>query len=86
MEQGQWKLQMQTCHNIILLEAFVMCVSCYHFEAGGQFEQQPAVFAQVVGREVEERRQEVCHGGVLLAALRQPLEQLRTLPKEISLK
>jgi len=58
----------------------------HHLEAGGQFEQQPAVFVQVASREVEERHQEVGHGGVLLAALRQPLEQLGALPEEISLE
>lgn len=36
--------------------------------------------------EVEERHQEVGHGGVLLAALRQLLKQLGTLPEEISVK
>lgn len=58
----------------------------YHFKACGQFEQQPAVFVHVASREVEERRQEVGHGGVLLAALRQLLQQLGTLPKEIPSK
>lgn len=56
----------------------------HHFKAGGQFEQQPAVFWKMLSREVEEGHQEVNHGDVVLAALRQPLKQLGTLPKEIA--
>ena len=40
----------------------------YHFEAGGQFEQQPTVFVNVASWEIEERHQEVGHGGVFLTA------------------
>lgn len=56
----------------------------HHFKAGGQFEQQPTVFWKMLSREVEEGHQEVHHGDAVLAALRQPLKQLGTLPKEIA--
>lgn len=75
--------------NLILSRRYKTCSGdltsiTHHFKAGGQFEQQPAVFWKVLSREVEEGHQEVDHGDVVLAALRQPLKQLGALPKEIA--
>lgn len=78
-----------SAENLILSLRYKSCSRhitsiTHHFKAGGQFEQQPAVFWKMLSREVEEGHQEVNHRDVVLAALRQPLKQLGTLPKEIA--
>lgn len=87
--------QLRRCISVNLMVTFtfnlesknIMCVySAYHFKAGAQFEQQSSVLVKVEGWEVEERHEEVRHDWVLLAALRQPLQQLGTFPKHVSLR